>query len=476
MLKRKLALSVICGITLSGLAACGGGGSSEPASQGNAATPTPAPVPAPAPTPAPVPPATSTIEFATGSYVRQNFGTISEAVVLDDTMYYLSFQAEGTMWSRIDKINDYVVADKIVDAPALYQLADQTTVNSGQFDATLTVDSSKVITSMTGLALSMGSSFFINGNRFNAIENIADISKLNDQWVSSDFRSIQIDSNTTLEAVDVNNCQISGTLSAKSNHVFAATLTYSGCDKAGTYQGALWSYNFNDVTYLKWFALDNGNKAVSASVDTIASEQEQLALSGKLNTAMYTNVAGRVLFTKNNKVYYSGGSTGGKYFFEYQAPSDITTLNATGQGINGTVGNAVNASLKLMVPKLPGDATEGEITYGTAGSESFFNLQPVAKQSLLSSVTGNWGEFVIAENGSLSGKLTDCTVVSGAVSGYDNSIADITVELASCDVAGSYSGVITAQDLEQDRLMLFVHKGSNNTSVAIISGGINRTN
>lgn len=475
MLKRKLALGVICGFTLSGLVACGGGGSSEPASQGN--TTAPNPVPAPAPIPTPEPPATSTIEFSSGTYVRENQGTISEAVVVDDTMYYVSFETDGTMWSRIDKVTDYVVADKIVDAPALYQLADQATVNSGQFDATLTINSDKVISSMAGLALSMGNSFFLNGNRFNPVENIADISALNGQWISSDFRSIQIDSNTTLSAVDANNCQISGTLTAKSNHVFAATLTYSGCDKAGSYEGALWSYNFNDVTYLKWFALDNGNKAVSASLDNIASEQEQLALTSKLNTVLYTSLAGKALFTKGNKIYYLGGSLGGNYFFEYQSPTDVTTLIATGQGITWPASVGVNASLKLMVPKLTGQAIEGEITYDTAGSEAFSNLQPLPKQSLLSSVTGNWGEFIIAENGSLSGKLVDCTVVSGTVSGYENSIADIAVELTSCDGAGSYSGVVTALDLEQDRLMLFVHRNdSNDASVRIISGGVSRTN
>lgn len=476
MLKRKLALGVLCGFTLSGLVACGGGGgSSEPASQGNATAPNPVPTPAPIPTP--VPPATSTIEFSSGTYVRENQGTISDAVVVGDTMYYVSFDAVGTMWSRIDKVKDYVVADKIVDAPALYQLADQTTVNSGQFDATLTVNSDKVITSMTGLALSMGNSFYINGNRFNPVESIADISKLNGQWISSDFRSIQIDSNTTLSAVDTNNCQISGTLSAKSNHVFAATLTYSGCDKAGSYEGALWSYNFNDVTYLKWFALDNGNQAVSASVDTIASEQEQLALTSKLNTVLYTGLNSKALFSKGNKVYYMGGTNGGDYFFEYQAPTDVTTLIATGKGISWPLKTGASASLKLMVPKLTGQAVAGEITYNTTGSESFSNLQPVSKQSLLSSVTGNWGELIIAENGSLSGKLVDCTVVSGTVSGYENSIADIAVELTSCDAAGEYSGVVTALDQEQDRLMLFAHlNNSTDASIKIISGGVGRTN
>lgn len=473
MLKRKLALGVICGFTLSGLVACGGGGSSEPASQGNAT----APNPAPAPIPTPVPPATSAIEFSSGTYVREHQGTISEAVVVGDTMYYVSFDAVGTMWSRIDKVKDYVVADKIVDAPVLYQLPDQATVNSGQFDATLTVNSNKVITSMAGLALSMGNSFYINGNRFNPVESIADISKLNGQWISSDFRSIQIDSNTTLSAVDANNCQISGTLSAKSNHVFAATLTYSGCDKAGSYEGALWSYNFNDVTYLKWFALDSGNKAVSASVDTIASEQEQLALTGKLNAVLYTSPNGKVLFTKGNKIYYLGGTYGGDYFFEYQAPTDVTTLIATGKGITWPAKTGASASLKLMVPKLTGQAVEGEIIYNTTGSESFSNLLPVPKQSLLSSVTGNWGELIIAENGSLSGKLVDCTVVSGTVSGYENSIADISVELTSCDLAGKLSGVVTALDQEQDRLMLFVHlNNSTDASIKIISGGVSRTN
>ena len=92
-------------------------------------------------------------------------------------------------------------------------------------------------------------------------------------------------------------------------------------------------------------------------------------------------------------------------------------------------------------------------------------------------MTGNWGELSIADNGSLSGKLLDCTVVSGTVSGYDNSIADMTVELSSCDGAGSYSGVVTAQDLEKDRLMLFVHLNNNtDVSVGIISGGLDRTN
>jgi hypothetical protein len=473
MLKRKLALGVICGFTLSGLVACGGGGSSEPASQGNAT----APNPAPAPIPTPVPPATSTIEFSSGTYVRENQGTISDAVVVGDTMYYVSFDAVGTMWSRIDKVKDYVVADKIVDAPALYQLADQTSFNSGQFDATLTINDDKVISSMTGLTLSMGNSFFLNGNRFNPVENIADISKLNGQWISSDFRSIQIDSNTTLSAVDANNCQISGTLAAKSNHVFAATLTYSDCDKAGSYEGALWSYSFNDVTYLKWFALDNGNKAVSASLDTIASEQEQLALTSKLNPVLYAGFAGKALFTKGNKIYYLGGSMGGSYFFEYQAPTDVTTLIATGKGITWPINAGVNASLKLIVPKLAGQAIEGEITYDNAGSESFSNLQPLPKQSLLSSVTGNWGELIITDSGSLSGKLVDCTVVSGTVSGYESSIADIAVELTSCDGAGSYSGVVTALDQEQDRLMLFIHRNSSaDASIRIISGGVSRTN
>lgn len=472
MLKRKLALGVICGFTLSGLVACGGGGgSSEPASQGNSTTPAPAPIPTPEPS------ATNTVKFSAGTYVRENQGTISEAVVVDDTMYYVSFETDGTMWSRIDKVKDYVVADKIVDAPAIYQLADQTMVNSGQFDATLTINNDKVISSMTGLALSTGNSFFLNGNRFNPVENITDLSKLNGQWISSDFPSIQIDGNTTLSAVDTNNCQISGTLSAKSNGVFAATLTYSSCDKAGSYEGALWSYSFNDVTYLKWFGLDNGNKAVSASLDNIASEQEQLALSGKLNTAFYTNTTGKALFTKGNKVYYLGGNNGGKYFFEYQTPADVTTLKATGQGITWPAKTAVKASLELKVPKLTGQAVEGEITYDTDWSEAFSNLQPVPKQSLLSSVTGNWGELIIAENGSLSGKLVDCTIVSGTVSGYDNSIADMTVELSSCDGAGSYSGVVTAQDLTEDRLMLFVHLNNNtDVSVGIISGGLSRTN
>lgn len=475
MIKRKLALGLICSFTLSGLVACGGGGGSDSASPGNATAPTPTPVPAPAPTP--TPPAASKAKFAVGTYVRENQGIISEAIVLDETLYYVSFDTKGTMWSRVEKVTDYVVADKIVNAPALYKLADQTSFNSGRFDATLAISNEQVINSMTGLTLSAGSSFFINNNRFNLVENIADISKLNGQWISSDFRSIQIDSNTTLKAVDASNCQISGNLSAKANNVFAATMNYSGCDKAGSYEGVLWSYSFNDVIYLKWFALDNGNNVVSASVDNVASDQEQLLLTRKLNPVVYTGTSGKVLFTKGNRIYYMGGNIGGSYYFEYQAPTDVTTLIATGKGITWPLATEASASLQLTVPKLAGQSVTGEIKYEPSGTESFFNLQPLAKKSLLSSVTGSWGDLVVAESGVLSGKLLDCTIVDGKVSGYEGSIADVEVELTSCDSAGLYSGVMAAADLDQDRLMLFVYRNSSaDSSIRIINGGVNRTN
>ncbi len=473
MLQRKLALGVICGFTLSGLVACGGGGgSSEPAPQGNSTAPVPTPTPTPTPTPQP--PATSTVKFSAGTYVRENLGILSEAVVVDETMYYVSFEGNGTMWSRINKVKDYVVADKIVDAPAIYQLADQTTVNSGQFDATLTINSDKVISSMTGLALSAGNSFFINGNRFNPVENITDISKLNGQWISSDFRSIQIDGNTTLTAVDANNCQISGVLTAKSNHVYAASLTYSGCDKAGSYEGALWSYSFEDVTYLKWFALDSGNNWVSASLDNVASQQEQLALTGKLHPSMYIGTMNRILLTKGNKIYLIGGDIGGTYFFEYDAPADVSTITATGKGFR-TTSSIVEASLKLQVPQLVGQPVEGEISYSGNSKEVFSNLKLISKQTLLSSVAGNWGELSISDDGVLTGKLLDCTIISGTVSGYENSIADLVLELSSCANAGIYSGVVTAIDQDQDRLQLFVHTATG-TNPQIISGGVNRNN
>jgi hypothetical protein len=468
MLKKNLALSVVYALTLAGLTACGGGSDSG--------TEAPVAVPPPTPTPEDVLP-----EFASATYVRENSEGLAEVVLLGDDLYYVSFSGEGNLLSRFTQISEHIADGEIADAAGFYKLADDTELKAGQFSASLTINSSNVVNSMTGLTLEStggaGNQVVIAGGTFNKVTNIADISALNDDWsAEADFSEFSIDTGLNLTAVDNNNCNISATLTAQDNDVFAATFNYADCDAAGQYEGVLWSYSFDGVTYLKWFALDSDNKAVTGAVDDFTSQQDALALNGELQPALYVGgMPGRSLISKGNKVYYRGGDIGGNYVFSYTAPETVAVLEAEGEGLDWPLNNAVAATLVMPVPNSKSHELSGEILLSD-DADTFSGMEQVAQTSLLTSVTGHWSDMTIAENGTVSGTLLDCTITTGTVTNYEASIADMQLSLTGCDIAGDFTGVAVAiKQSAGDIILLNIFRLGVDNSVANIGGTLSAT-
>ncbi|MGP9799977.1 hypothetical protein [Rheinheimera sp. NSM] len=441
MLKKSLALSVVYALTLAGLTACGGGsdsGTEAPVAVPNPTTPT-------TPT-TPTPPTVVLPEFASATYVRENLGKLTEVVLLGDDLYYVSLSDEGSLLGHFTQINEHIVDGKIVEAAGFYKMPADTALKAGQFSAELTV-SSNTVNSMTSLTLEStsgaGSQLVISSGTLSTVTNIVDISAMNDGWsAEANFSEFNIDAGLNLTAVDKDNCKISGTLTLQDNDVFAASLNYADCDTAGQYEGVLWSYSFDGVTYLKWFALDSEDNAVTGIVDDFTSQQDALALNGELQPALYIGAIGRSLISKGNKVYYRGGVIGGNYVFSYTAPAVVAVLDADGSGISLPSNNLVAASLTMPVPNSKDHKLSGNIVLSNDIEESFSGLEQVAQSSLLANIAGNWGNLTIAEDGTVSGTVDDCTVTGGSVTNYVASIADMQLSLTGCSVTGDFNGVV----------------------------------
>ncbi|NRQ43215.1 hypothetical protein HRH59_11740 [Rheinheimera sp. YQF-2] len=467
MLKKNLALSVVYALTLAGLTACGGGSDSG----------TEAPVAVSPPTPTPTPEDVLP-EFASATYVRENMGQLTEVVLLGEDLYYVSFSEEGNLLGHFTQINEHIVDGKIVEAAGFYKMFVDTALKAGQFSAELTV-SNNIVDSMTSLTLEStsgpGSEMVISGGILRTVINIVDISAMNDDWVAADFSEFNIDAGLNLTAVDKDNCKISGPLTLQDNNVFAASLSYSECDAAGQYEGVLWSYSFDGVTYLKWFALDNENNTVTGLLDDFTSQQDSLALTGELQPVFYAGSLGSTLISKGNKVYYNGGDVGGQYVFTYPAPATVSVLEAEGEGLTWPTNTAVGASLTMPVPKSKNHRLSGEILLSNDNEESFSGLQAVAQSSLLATVTGSWDEMIIAEDGTVSGNIAGCVISSGAVTNYVASIADMQLTLTGCGSAGDFTGVaVGAIASNGEAIFLNLFRESGGSVVNNINGSLLR--
>jgi hypothetical protein len=470
MLKKNLALSVVYALTLAGLTACGGG--SDSGTEAPVAVPNPTPTPTPTPTPEEV-----LTEFASATYVRGNSFGLTEVVLLGNDLYYVGFYDEGNLQGHFTQINEHIVDGKIVEAAGFYKLAADTALKAGQFSAELVV-SSNTVNSMTRLIIEStagtGSESMMAGGAFDEVTNITDISAMNDEWsTEADFSEFNIDAGLNLTAVDKNSCKISGILTLQDNDVFAASFNYADCEAAGQYEGALWSYSFDGVTYLKWFALDSGNKAVIGSVDDFTSQQDALALTGELKPTFYADSSARWLISKGNKIYYRNSNSDSKYVFTYPAPAAVAVLESAGEGFSSDT--KLDASLSMPVPSRKSHELGGEIVLSDDRVESFFGLDQFAESSLFATVAGSWSGMTIAENGAVSGSVAGCSVSGGAVTNYIASIADIQLTLAGCVGAGDYSGVVVGTEVSNgDAIFLNLFKDSDGSVVSGLDGSLLR--
>jgi len=181
------------------------------------------------------------------------------------------------------------------------------------------------------------------------------------------------------------------------------------------------------------------------------------------------------LISKGNKVYYRGGDIGGNYVFSYTAPETVAVLEAEGEGLDWPLNNAVAATLVMPVPNSKSHELSGEILLSD-DADTFSGMEQVAQTSLLTSVTGHWSDMTIAENGTVSGTLLDCTITTGTVTNYEASIADMQLSLTGCDIAGDFTGVAVAiKQSAGDIILLNIFRLGVDNSVANIGGTLSAT-
>ncbi|PKM18863.1 MAG: hypothetical protein CVV11_10610 [Gammaproteobacteria bacterium HGW-Gammaproteobacteria-15] len=403
---------------------------------------------------------------------------MTEVVLLGNDLYYVGFYDDGNLQGHFTQINEHIVDGKIVEAAGFYKLPADTALKAGQFSAELVV-SSNTVNTMTRLIIEStagaGSESMMAGGAFDKVTNITDISAMNDEWsAKADFSEFNIDAGLNLTAVDKNNCKISSILTLQDNDVFAASFNYADCDAAGQYDGVLWSYSFDGVTYLKWFALDSNNNAVIGMLDDFTSHQDSLALTGELKPAFYADSSARWLISKGNKIYYRNSNVGSKYVFTYPAPATVAVLESAGEGFRSS-DTKLDVSLSMPVPNRKSHKLGGEIVFSNDSTESFFGMEQLAESSLFATVAGSWSGMTIAENGAVSGSVAGCSISGGAVTNYIASIADMQLTLAGCAGAGDYSGVVVGAEVSNgDAIFLNLFRESGGSVVGGLDGSLLR--
>lgn len=478
MFKKNAVLSSLLSVALLGLTACGGGSSDDSApttpstggttnpGTGGGTTPTNPTTPT---TPTPV-----NLEFASGSYVRENRGQVHEAVLLGDRLYYGTLEAEnGLLLGFFENFRDHISDGKIIEAPGFYKRNLESSFRAGVFSANLNSQSDKSIINMNAMHIADSSDNYsiLNLNLFNSVSNVVNLNELNDIWVEPDFSVFRIDDGFNLTAVDKNNCNISGVLTEQGNKVFSVSLQYTDCPQAGSYDGALWAYIFQEVTYLKWFALDSENNFVTAVLDDYKSPQDAVAVSGQLGTNLFIDSSNNFLISKDNILHYAG--IWGKFVFDYTPPADSSILTGNGKGLDS--GNRVTSStFSIPIPKRHNELLSGEfITENNNSSNSILRLARISQNALLTSLEGNWENLVITNAGSVSGVLSGCNV-SGQLGDSQGNVYDIELSLSGCDSSITLNGLAVGYMNDGNKklvMSLFHYSGTTLTGLSGVMSG-----
>ncbi|MDX3772561.1 hypothetical protein QE250_00360 [Chromatiaceae bacterium AAb-1] len=449
MLTKNLALSSIFCFTLAALTACGGGSDdSTPTTPDTGTTPPPPTVPTPI------------TGFASGLYIAETRG-LTEIVVLDNTLYVAAADEENKqVWGRFDSIKEAITESKITTAEGISVLG--TVVAAAELNANLSASNGNV-TSLRSVAF--GGESFSGSFAYSEIKLVTDLSARNPDWKEPDFSQFAIDSSLQLTAKDKNDCDISGTLTLDSgSQVFAVTLDYTNCDQAGQYEGALWAYTYDSVTYLSWVAFDSDNNVVSGKLDTYISQYDQLALTGEFNSQLFVNdetLSDDKVIVKGNQLWYLQGSKGvkaGDFVFDLSPVSNLNNVQAEGMGYTRSK-DAVSADMDIAAPKRKYSSFRGEI-FPFSASSRIFSVTPV-KQAL-TDIKGNWRDITISAGGNITGKITlnneEC-IVSGTASNFENSTANVEITFSSCAAAKTYDGAIAGyKNGTRDMLVLELFK------------------
>ncbi|KUM53340.1 hypothetical protein AR688_05320 [Rheinheimera sp. EpRS3] len=364
-----------------------------------------------------------------------------EIVILNDSLLYSVTGSGSNVYGRFDDISSFVTENKIVDAEGIIKSGINPLLADATFSAELSFNDDKMVDNLSNVSIASPILTSFSTSALVAVDNLTDLPLLNQQWITSHFSSFEIDTGLVLRATDINNCDISGTLTEQDNKVFSASLTYSSCQQAGQYEGALWAYQLDDVKYLNWLAFDEKRQFVSGRIDSAESAQEYFARNGNLKAGVHINTAQEIMISKGDQIHLVNIFGSSSFALTQKASEDSAKLEADGRGLY--MSRSAVAQFELTFSATSNNL-EGKVAFQTDIISTEFtvrNLQPISQNKMLESLAGTWDGLSVTDSGEVSGTVSGCSV-TGKVVDYQASVADISMTLSGCDIAGDINGLV----------------------------------
>ena len=353
------------------------------------------------------------------------------------------------------------------------------TAETASLEATLVIDENNAVTAVQSYTATLNSGAFSTIPTMAQASLQTNLDDFNGQWKDVVYSGLTINGGM-LSATDEDGCTIDGTTTNTGLDIFSFDVTYSACDKSGTYTGVLILNERSTVTELSWMAFDNANHGVFGSLDTQITQDESLSLTNQLKPSLYLDNSS-LLITTATKVYsleYTlNGGTDNSMVFQYSydetAPEFISGL---GNGfINSNPVTNVNITLPVSPEMESIDVTIDYINESNlAASLNYDSLLYVHPELLLDTLEGKWGSLIIDDTGMLTGSINSCTL-SGQINGYEEKVALVSISLAGCTQAENYSGVMvgvnnTVLGFSNDGIITVMLSDSGSFSLAGIVG------
>ena len=398
-------------------------------------------------------------------------------VTLNNRLYLADVQSNGTYsFAAFDDVNDATVDGNVDDANGVgFNVIDFAKDNSGNvqtalMDAAVVTNAEDALTAVSSYVVTMDTQSLVNTSSLSPANLTVNLAENNGSWVDTHFSSLTIDIGLNFAAVDENGCILTGMATATTTDVFSFDVTYSGCSEDGTYQGILLQQSDGDVDTLTWMAFDADNNGVFGQVDTQVQQDEALEVDNQLKPSLYVSDDALMISIEDDLYFFEyefGVGTNNPFVFEYTHDEANALISGAGVGLVDEVSifggdisfNTTESMLNLDVGIQYTDASSTPVNL------NYPNLEYVAQNQMLDTLEGQWGQIVINSSGAITGLVNGC-LIDGMVIQEIDKVSQVTMELAGCASAGSYSGVLLGTDTSvfnspEDGLILHLKTADN---------------